>query len=763
MSTQIKYRDNTVSDFSRMRLHKSLLKIPRAPQVAVGRVAQTVEESLPDSITEEELQDYTAAVCEQLISVHPAYGKFGARVLLRLWRRTMPRTFLSAMQQAHSAGLVSDEFLKRVAENSELIEQELNHDYDDRFSATSLRVLAHNYLLKVRGKTVELPQYMYMRVAIALNPNSIADAMKTYHLLGEGWYSHATPTLFNAGKPAASQQLSSCFLLQFPDDLKEMSKVAGDLLQMAKNAGGIGTSFSLVRPKGSLIRSSGCASDGIVPALKYLAKGPQWINQGGKRQSNMAVYLDITHPEVLKLAQARTHRGDHTARIPEIFPAVGFRRLFFEKVQKNEDWHFFDPSRVPEEFLTAFDDLTTGENKFTKMYEELVAKGEFVEKVSARELFSSIAMCCMLSGTPYGICLDTTNSVSMQKGLGYIALHNLCVEIPLITSPDEYGVCVLSSVILPRYVRQDKSFDYDKLHEVVRHVARVLYNAFDVQSYPCPEAEYGAKARRAIGIGIMGLADALVAMRIPMSKSAKIQRMIMETIYHAFLCESLDLAKLKGAFQGWEETPYAKGLLEHDLYCRAQGISVSSVESGRYDWEAMRRDVQIYGVAMSLGVALMPTASTAKIAGGSESFEPKELSVQLKLLSGSYTVLDADLVNDLEACGVWNDEVRIRICTANSVQGINEIPDDLKELYRTGFELSPALQVRLAAARAPFVDQAQSQNIYFPRGSDTNVVMNAIAMGHAAGLRTLLYYARQQPAQEAGAHLAHPICVSCSA
>lgn len=763
MTITIKYSDGTSADFSRVRLHRSLLKLPREAQASITRVAQTVEESLPEEITEESLQDYTASVCEQLVSVHPSYGKLGAQILLRLWRRIMPRTFLSAMQQANAARLISDDFLQNVAQHSERIEQELNFDYDARFSVSSLRVLAHNYLLRAKGKIVELPQYMYMRVAMALNPHNIDEAMKTYHLLGDGWYSHATPTLFNAGKPASSQQLSSCFLLQFPDDLRDMSKVAGDMLQMAKHAGGIGTSFSLVRPSGSIIKSSGAKSDGIVPALKYLAKGPQWINQGGKRQSNMAVYLDITHPEILKLSQARTHRGDHTSRIPEIFPAVGFRRLFFEKVRKGEDWHFFDPSTVPTEFLTAFDDLTTGDYKFTRMYEELVRDGKYMDKISARELFSSIALCCMISGTPYGICLDTTNSVSMQKGLGYIALHNLCVEIPLITSPTEYGVCVLSSLILRRYVREDKSFDFDRLHEVVRHVARVLYNVFDIQSYPCPEAEYGAKARRAIGIGIMGLGDALVAMRIPMSRSAKFQRQVMETIYHAFLEESLSLAKQHGAFEGWQETPYAKGLLEHDLYCRSQNIPVSQVESGRYDWDAIRKEVQEHGVAMSLGVALMPTASTAKIAGGTESFEPKELSAQIKVLSGSYTVLDADLVRDLEAAGLWNDEVRIRICTENSVQGIDDIPSDLKELYRTSFELSPALQVRLSAARAPFVDQAQSQNIYFARGSDTNTVMNAIAMGHAAGLRTLVYYARQQPVREAGAHLAHPICVSCSA
>jgi len=686
-----------------------------------------------------------AEVSAYMTSVHPDYARLAGRIAVANLHRSTSDSFVDTVEKLYQfknefsgehQPLVSKEFYDYVKEHKDRISTEIAYSRDFEFDYFGFKTLERSYLLKVNGKIVERPQHLFMRVALGVQPNNIEEAIKTYHLVSEGWFTHASPTLFNAGTNKA--QMSSCFLLTMKEDsIDGIYETLKQCALISQSAGGIGLSIHNIRGKGSFIKGTNGTSNGIVPMLRVFNDTARYVDQGGgKRKGAFAIYLEPWHSDVEDFLELKKNHGKEELRARDLFYALWINDLFMKRVETDGDWTLMCPNKSP-----GLADCY-GE-KFEKLYLQYENEGRGVRTIKARDLWYKIIQSQIETGSPFMLYKDHANEKSNQKNLGTIKSSNLCTEIMQYTSDKEIAVCNLASIALPKFV-VDEKFDHKKLFEVTYQVTRNLNRIIDLNYYPVEEARYSNMKNRPIGIGVQGLADAFFKLRVPFDseQARSLNKEIFETIYYASLTASTDLAKEFGAYESYEGSPVSQGLLQHDLW----GAGVSA----RWDWTTLRAKIKQYGVRNSLLLAPMPTASTSQILGNNECIEPITSNIYTRrVLAGEFAVVNKYLVKDLMRMGLWNEEMKDRIIAHNgSVQYIQEIPTDLKELYRTVWEIKQKSILEMAADRGAFIDQSQSLNIHM---EDTN--FGKLSSLHFAawklGLKTGMYYLRTRPAVDA--------------
>ncbi|WP_375584327.1 ribonucleoside-diphosphate reductase subunit alpha [Cyclobacterium xiamenense] len=714
-------------------------------------VAKKVIDGLYDGVTTTELDNLAAEVCASLTVKHPEYAVLAARIAISNLHKTTSQSFSNTMKRLYTyinpkteenAALIAPDVYGIVKKHAAKLDEVIDYSRDFDYDFFGFKTLERSYLIKLDGKVVERPQHMLMRVSIGIHKEDIEAAIETYHLLSQKWFTHATPTLFNAGTP--KPQLSSCFLLTMKDD--SIDGIYDTLKQCAKisqSAGGIGLSIHNVRAKGSYIRGTNGVSNGIVPMLRNFDMTARYVDQGGgKRKGSFAIYLEPWHADIKDFLDLKKNHGKEELRARDLFYAVWVSDLFMKRVEANEDWSLFCPHEAPG--LAE----CHGE-EFERLYEKYEKEGRARETIKAQELWFEILESQIETGTPYILYKDAANGKSNQKNLGTIKSSNLCTEIMEYTSPDEVAVCNLASIALPKFVLTGKDgkkyFDHQKLYEVTKVVTRNLNKVIDVNYYPVPEARKSNFRHRPVGLGIQGLADAFILLRMPFdSDEAKgLNEDIFETIYFAAMETSMELAKLNGTYETYEGSPISQGLFQFDLW----GVTP---KSGRWNWAELKQKVNKYGVRNSLLVAPMPTASTSQILGNNECFEPYTSNIYTRrTLSGEFVVVNKHLMKDLIRLGLWNDTMKNRLIGANgSVQNIPEIPQHLKDLYKTVWEISQKVIIDMAADRGAYVCQSQSMNLFLQEpnfGKLTSMHFYA----WKKGLKTGIYYLRSKAASSA--------------
>ena len=634
------------------------------------------------------------------------------------------------------APLLADDVYKIILEHAEHLDSTIIYDRDFGYDYFGFKTLERSYLLKVDGDVVERPQHMLMRVAIGIHKDDIDAAIETYDLMSERWFTHATPTLFNAGTP--KPQMSSCFLLTTKDD--SITGIYDTLTQCAKisqSAGGIGLSIHNVRATGSYIRGTNGTSNGIVPMLRVFNDTARYVDQGGgKRKGSFAIYLEPWHADVFDFLDLKKNHGKEENRARDLFYAMWTPDLFMKRVEEGGDWSLMCPDECP-----GLSDCYGAE--FEKLYTKYEKEGKVKKTIKAQDLWFKILESQIETGTPYMLYKDAANSKSNQKNLGTIKSSNLCTEIMEYTAPDEVAVCNLASLALPKFV-VDGKFDHDKLFKITYVATKNLNKIIDRNYYPVPEAKKSNLRHRPIGLGVQGLADAFILMRYPFDspEAKQLNKEIFETIYYAALTASKDLSKVDGAYETYEGSPISKGEFQFDMW---------NVQPGnRWEWDVLREEIQEHGVRNSLLMAPMPTASTSQILGNNECIEPYTSNIySRRTLSGEFAVVNKHLLRDLVKLGLWNDNLKNKLISANgSVQEIDEIPDNLKELYKTAWEISQKVIIEMSADRGAYIDQSQSLNIFMENANFAKLTSMHF-YGWKAGLKTGMYYLRTKAARDA--------------
>jgi ribonucleoside-diphosphate reductase alpha chain len=747
-------------------------------------VSKKVISGLYDGVTSKELDKLAAETAASLTRIHPDYSILAARIAITSLKKETNKSFKDTIEKLYTyvnkktgenAGLISDEVYKVVMDHSDKIEAMIVHDRDFNFDYFGFKTLEKAYLLKIDGNIGETPQQLYMRVSIGIWGDNLKEVQKTYEMLSTGVFTHATPTLFNAG--TKKPQLSSCFLLDVDSDsIHGIYKTLADCAAISQSAGGIGLNIHKVRAKGSYIKGTNGESNGIVPMLKVFNETARYVDQGGgKRKGSIAVYLEPWHSDIKDFINLKKNHGKEEARARDLFLALWVPDLFMERVEVNGSWTLFDPAEVPG-LIDAVDSETN--KAFTTLYEKYESEGRG-ETISARELWLHILENQIETGVPYILYKDAANNKSNQKNLGTIKSSNLCTEIIEYTSPEETAVCNLASIALPKFVTipsgktksRDKglrTFDFDKLYEVSYQVAVNLNRVIDVNWYPTVETERSNMRHRPIGIGVQGLADLFAMMALPFEDdlAKKLNNDIFETIYFASMTASKDMAKRQyraevkrlkeqdsilvvdktfGAYSSFNGSPLSEGIFQFDMW----GFKSDEL-SGRWDWDSLKKEVMIYGVTNSLLLAPMPTASTAQILGNNECFEPFTSNIYKRnVLSGEFVMVNKHLVLDLIDLNLWNDEIRLLMIKENgSIQNIAQIPDSLKEVYKTVWEMKSANLIDMAADRGKFICQSQSMNL-FMRDANVAKLNKALFYGWKKGLKTGMYYLRSNSKTQA--------------
>ncbi len=709
------------------------------------QIAKRTINGLFDGITTEELDNLSAEVSAYMTSVHPDYARLAGRIAVANLHRSTSDSFQETFDVLfnykneftnEAQPLISQEIYNFAREYKDRISAEIAYSRDFEFDYFGFKTLEKSYLLKVNGKIVERPQHLFMRVALGVQIGNIEEAIKTYHLISEGWFTHASPTLFNAGTNKA--QMSSCFLVAMKDDsIEGIYSTLKQCALISQSAGGIGLSIHNIRAKGSFIRGTNGTSNGIVPMLRVFNDTARYVDQGGgKRKGAFAIYLEPWHADIEDFIELRKNHGKEELRARDLFYAMWINDLFMKRVETDGDWTLMCPNKSP-----GLADCY-GE-KFEKLYLQYEAEGRGLKTIKARDLWFKIISSQIETGMPFMLYKDAANEKSNQKNLGTIKSSNLCTEIMQYTSEKEIAVCNLASIALPKFV-ENNNFDHKKLFEVTYQVTRNLNRIIDLNYYPVEEARYSNMKNRPIGIGVQGLADTFFKLRMSFDSNdaRRLNKEIFETIYYAALTASADLAKQDGHYESYEGSPISKGILQHDLW----GVETSS----RWDWNSLRAKIKTYGVRNSLLMAPMPTASTSQILGNNECIEPVTSNIYTRrVLSGEFAMVNKHLVRDLIQLGLWNEEMKDRIIAHNgSVQYIPEIPADMKELYRTVWEIKQKSILEMAADRGAFIDQSQSLNVHM---EDTN--FGKLSSLHFAawklGLKTGMYYLRTRPAVDA--------------
>jgi ribonucleoside-diphosphate reductase alpha subunit len=735
--------------FDKVTNRISTLTYGLSEHVDSSKVAQQVFSSMYDNITTHEIDTLSAEICIGMITSDPDYEILATRIVASNIQKNAPNNFHIAMKKLLMAGVVTIE----VAEVAQQVKEHIEKERDFDFGYFGIKTLEKSYLQKVDGKIMETPQYMFMRVAIGIHGRDIPSVLETYDKMSRGFFIHATPTLFNAGTPRP--QMSSCFLIAGKDD--SIDGIYGTLTecaQISKWAGGIGMHIHDIRANKSRIRGTNGQSDGIIPMLRVFNATARYVNQAGRRKGSIAVYLEPWHADIMDFLELRLNQGDEEARCRDLFSALWIPDLFMKRVEEGGNWSLFCPDRakgLSDVYGKDFEEL------YTRYEEEGLANAT----VPAADVWKAILKSQTETGTPYMLYKDACNAKSNQKNLGVIKSSNLCTEILEYTDKDETSVCNLASIALPKYVnRETKTFDYDKLHEVTKTVTKNLNRVIDRNFYPVETARRSNMKHRPIGLGVQGLADVFILCGLPFDceESRLMNAHIFETMYHAALEASSELAEVEGPYESFEGSPASQGILQPDMW---EGETKCS---DRYDWDAMRTRVMSKGLRNSLLMAPMPTASTAQILGNNECFEPYTTNIYLRrTLAGEFVVVNKHLVDDLKKVGLWSKEMKdLMVKAGGSIQNIVDIPDDIKKLYKTVWEISQKCIIDMAADRGRFIDQSQSMNLFME--SPTMSKLSSMHMyAWKAGLKTGMYYLRSKAKARPIQFSLEPDCVACSA
>lgn len=709
-------------------------------------VAQRVIDGLYDGVTTEELDHLAAETAASFTTKHPDYAILAARIAVSNLHKKTSKSFSNTMKRLYTyidpktgenAPLLSKETYEFIRNHAAQLDSTIIYDRDYGYDYFGFKTLEKSYLLKLDGKIAERPQHMLMRVACGIHADDIEAAVETYHLLSEKWFTHATPTLFNAGTP--KPQLSSCFLLTMKED--SISGIYETLQQCAKisqSAGGIGLSIHNIRATGSYIKGTNGTSNGIIPMLRVFNDTARYVDQGGgKRKGAFAIYLEAWHADIFEFLDLKKNHGKEEMRARDLFYALWVNDLFMKRVEDNGDWSLFCPHEAPGLADTYGKD-------FENLFEKYEREGKARKTIKAQELWFAILEAQVETGNPYMLYKDHCNRKSNQKNLGTIKSSNLCTEILEFTSPDEVAVCNLASLALPKFVINGV-FDHQKLYDVTYVATKNLNKIIDINYYPVVEAERSNKRHRPIGLGVQGLADAFIMMRMPFDspEAAGMNKDIFETIYFAAMTASMDLAKKLGPYETFKGSPVSKGIFQFDMW----GVTP---ESNRWDWDSLKKEVKKHGVRNSLLVAPMPTASTSQILGNNECFEPYTSNIySRRVLSGEFAIVNKHLLKDLIKLGLWNDKMKQRLIEQNgSVQNISEIPQNIKDLYKTVWELKQKTLIDMAADRGAYICQSQSLNVFVDQpnfGKLTSMHFYA----WKKGLKTGMYYLRSKAAADA--------------
>jgi ribonucleoside-diphosphate reductase alpha subunit len=735
--------------FDKVTNRISTLTYGLSENVDSSKVAQQVFSSMYDGITTHEIDTLSAEICIGMITSDPDYEILATRIVASNIQKIAPNNFHIAMKKLAKAGIVTEE----VAEVAGQVKDDIKTERDFDFGYFGLKTLEKSYLQRMDGKIMETPQYMFMRVSIGIHGKDIPAVLETYDKMSSGKFIHATPTLFNAGTPRP--QMSSCFLIANKED--SINGIYGTLTecaQISKWAGGIGMHIHDVRANKSRIRGTNGTSDGIIPMLRVFNSTARYVNQAGRRKGSIAVYLEPWHADIMDFLELRLNQGDEEARCRDLFSALWIPDLFMKRVEQGGQWSLFCPDKAP-----GLSDVYGEE--FEKLYEKYEAEGLANATVAAADVWRAIIKSQTETGTPYMLYKDSCNEKSNQKNLGVIKSSNLCTEILEYTDKDETSVCNLASIALPKYVnRETKTFDYDELHRITKIVTKNLNRVIDRNFYPVETAKKSNMRHRPIGLGVQGLADVFILCGLPFDceESRLMNAHIFETMYHAALEASSELAEVEGSYETFEGSPASQGILQPDMW------ATESKFSGRYDWDAMRERVKTKGLRNSLLMAPMPTASTAQILGNNECFEPYTTNIYLRrTLAGEFVVVNKHLVDDLKRVGLWSKDMKdLMVKAGGSIQNIIDIPDDIKKLYKTVWEISQKAVIDMAADRGHFVDQSQSMNLFVE-----NPTLSKISSMHMyawkAGLKTGMYYLRSKAKARPIQFSLEPECVACSA
>lgn len=709
-------------------------------------VAQQVIQGLYDGVTTTELDNLAAETAASMAVSHPDYAILAARIAVSNLHKNSKKSFSRVITDLYeyidpktneSAPLIADDVYKIIMDNKDRLDAAIIHHRDFEFDYFGFKTLERSYLLRLNGKVAERPQHMLMRVSVGIHRDDIEAAIETYNLMSQKWFVHATPTLFNAGTP--KPQLSSCFLLTMQDDsIEGIFNTLKQCAEISQSAGGIGLSIHNIRATGSYIKGTNGTSNGIVPMLRVFNDTARYVDQGGgKRKGAFAIYVEPWHADIFDFLELRKNHGKEEMRARDLFYALWIPDLFMKRVKANGDWSLFCPNEAP----GLYD--TYGE-EFEKLYEKYEAEGKARKTVKAQELWFAVLDSQIETGTPYMLYKDHVNHKSNQKNLGVIRSSNLCTEIMEYTSKDEVAVCNLASINLSKFVDTvNKTYDFQKLYDITYTVTKNLNKVIDINYYPVPEAKNSNMRHRPIGIGVQGLADAFILLRHPFdSPEAKIlNKNIFETIYFAAVTASKDLAKIHGPYETFKGSPISEGLFQFDLW--------GAQPSDRWDWKSLRKEVMEFGVRNSLLIAPMPTASTSQILGNNECFEPYTTNIyNRRVLSGEFVVVNKHLLRDLNELGMWNEEVKNGIIANNgSIQSIEGIPQDIKDLYKTSWELKQKTLIDLSADRGPFIDQSQSLNAFL-EDANYGKLTSMHFYSWEKGLKTGMYYLRTRPAAD---------------
>lgn len=747
-------------------------------------VAQKVIAGIYDGITTKELDRLAAETAAAMTVIHPDYSILAGRIEISSLKKETSKNFSEVIEKLYNyvnpktnekAGMISDELYSVVKANAKKFDSMIVHDRDFNYEYFGYRTLERSYLLKINGQVVETPQHMLMRVAVALWGDNFTQVQKSYDLFSTKQFTHATPTLFNAG--TKRPQLSSCFLIANKgDDIENLFETIGDVAKISKWAGGVGLHVHDVRAKGSYIKGTGGLSDGLVPMLKTYNDVARWINQGGRRNGSFAIYLEPWHADIFDFIDLRKNHGKEEMRARDLFLALWIPNLFMQRVEEDGNWTLMCPNECP-----GLSDVYDSKDSkaFTELYTSYETAGKGRKTIKARELWGKVLEAQIETGAPYVLYKDSANNKSNQKNIGVIKSSNLCTEIMEVSTPDEQAVCNLASVSLPAMIdteKKAKSFNHQKLYDVVYQMTHNLNRVIDINYYPTKETKKSNLRHRPIGLGVQGLADVFQMLGLPFEspEAMKLNQEIFETMYFASLTASKDIARAirremikaeeastkegetpkeipytAGAYETFVGSPLSKGILQFDMW-----ETTEKDFSGRWDWEKLKKDIMKYGVRNSLLMAPMPTASTAQILGNNECFEPYTSNIYKRnTLSGEFVVVNKHLINDLISLDLWNDKMRVKILENNgSIQTIEEIPVKTREIYKTVWEMKLSNLMDMSRDRGIFICQSQSFNIFMP---DVNVgkLNKALFYAWNKGLKTGMYYLRTKAKAQARQNL----------
>nr|XP_027198103.1 ribonucleoside-diphosphate reductase large subunit-like [Dermatophagoides pteronyssinus] len=711
------------------------------------KITMKVINGLYSGMTTVQLDELAAEIAATMTTKHVDYAVLAARISISNLQKETKKNFSDVIHDLYtmkndktgqSMPLIADDVYKIIMENSERLNSAIIYDRDYRFNYFGFKTLYRAYLLKINGNVVERPQHMLMRVAVGIHKDDIDSAIETYNLMSEGWFTHASPTLFNAGTP--HPQMSSCFLLTMSDDsIEGIYDTLKRCAIVSKSAGGIGLNVHCIRSQGSYIAGTNGFSNGLVPMLRVFNNTARYVDQGGgKRPGAFAIYLEPWHSDIFAFLDLKKNTGSEELRARDLFYALWIPDLFMKRVEMDAMWSLMCPNECP-----GLHDCWGEE--FEQLYEKYEREGRYRQQVKAHQLWFAILDAQIETGTPYMLYKDHCNRKSNQQNLGTIKCSNLCTEIVEYSSPDEVAVCNLASISLPRFVDQKLGqFDYEKLKKIVKVMTKNLNKIIDGNYYPLPETRLSNLRHRPIGLGVQGLADAFSLLRYPYEslEAKKMNIQIFETIYYGALEASCELAEQYGPYETYQGSPVSKGILQYDMWNRTP--------TDLWNWSELKEKISKYGIRNSLLVAPMPTASTAQILGNNESFEPYTSNIYTRrVMSGSFDIVNQHLLKDLINLGLWNDELKNSIiANRGSIQDIDSIPDDIKSLYKTVWEIPQKCIIDMAIDRGAFIDQSQSLNVHMAEPSKAKITSMHF-YGWRNGLKTGMYYLRTKPAAQA--------------